>query len=70
MTVWVFCFVCVGSWSFRVGISLRLSCWIPEFVRKVLKSFKICSQPDGLVGKLNQPVHLVKFFEIAALVVY
>ena len=24
--VWVVCFVCVGSWSFGVGIALRLSC--------------------------------------------
>ena len=32
--VWVLCFVCVGSWSFGVEIALRLSCWIPDFVRK------------------------------------
>ena len=32
-------------------IELRLSCWIPEFVRKVLKIFEIFFQPSGLVGK-------------------
>ena len=46
--VWV---VCVGSWLFGVGIELRLSCWIPDFVKKVLKIFEIFSQPSGLVGK-------------------
>ena len=25
MAVWVLCFVCVGSWSFRVGIILCFS---------------------------------------------
>ena len=49
----VVCFVCVGSWSFGVGITLCLSCWIPNFVRKVLKSFEIFSQPAGSVGKPN-----------------
>ena len=48
LVVW---FVCVGSWLFGVGIELRLSCWIPDFVRKVLKIFEIFSQPSGLVGK-------------------
>ena len=33
-TVLVLCFVCVGSWSFGIGITLCLSCWIPEYVRK------------------------------------
>ena len=37
--VWVVLFVCVGSWLFGVGIELRLSCWIPEFLRKALKIF-------------------------------
>ena len=37
--VWVVLFVCVGSWLFGVGIELRLSCWIPDFVRKVLNIF-------------------------------
>ena len=39
--VWVVSFVYVGSWLFGVGIELRLSCWIPDFVRKVLKFFEI-----------------------------
>ena len=59
--VWVLCFVCVGSWSFGVGIALRLFCWIPDSVRKVLKNFEIFSQPARPVGKLNQPVHWVMF---------
>ena len=49
--VWVGWFICVGSWLFGVGIELRLSCWIPEFVRKVLKIFEIFYQPSGPVGK-------------------
>ena len=49
--VWVVWFVYVGSWLFGVGIELRLSCWIPDFVRKVLKIFEIFSQPSGPVGK-------------------
>ena len=68
--VWVLCFVYVGSWSFRVEIDLRLSCWIPDSVRKVLTSFNIFSPPSRLVGKPNHPVHWVKFFETAAWVVY
>ena len=59
--VWVLCFVCIGSWSFGVGISLRLSCWILDFVRKVLKIFEIFSQPGGPFGKQNQPVYWVQF---------
>ena len=50
MAVWVVFFVCVGSWSFGVGIVLCLSCWIPDFLRKVLKFFEIFSQPSELVG--------------------
>ena len=34
-----------------MGIELRLSCWIPDFVRKVLKIFEIFFQPSGPVGK-------------------
>ena len=49
--VWVVRFVCVGSWLFGVGIELHLSCWIPDFVRKVLKIFEIFFQPSGPVGK-------------------
>ena len=49
--VWVVWFVCVGSWLFGVGIELRLSCWIPDFVRKVLEFFEIFFQPSGPVGK-------------------
>ena len=61
----VLCFVCNGSWSFRVGIALHLSCSIPDFVRKVLTTFEIFSQSAGLVRKLNQPVHWVRFFGMA-----
>ena len=68
ISVWVLCFVCVGSWSFGVGIALRLFFWIPDFVRKVLKNFENFSQSNGLVGKPNQLVHYVQFFEIAVLV--
>ena len=59
--VWVLCFVCIGSWSFEFKIALRLSFWIPDFVRKVLKNFEIFSQSTGSVGKSNQPVHWVQF---------
>ena len=65
MEVWVVCFVCVGSWSFEVGIVLCLSFWIPDFLRKVLKFFEIFSQPSILVGKPNQPVHWVRFSRTA-----
>ena len=68
--VLVLCIVCVDSWSFGVRIALRLSCWILDSVRKVLKSFEIFSQPAGPVGKPNQLVHWVKFSETAAWVVY
>ena len=67
ITVLVLCFVCVGSWSFGVVIALRLYCWIPESVRKVLKSFE---QPGGPVGKPNHLFHWVKFSKTAAWVVY
>ena len=66
----VVCIVCVGSWSFIVRIALRLSCWIPEFVRKVLKSFEIFSQPSSQVGKPNQPVHWVQFAGTAVWVLF
>ena len=46
-----------------------LSCWIPDFVRKILKIFQIFSQPSGPVGKKNQPVHLVQFAGTAIWVV-
>ena len=62
---WVLCFVCIGYWSFGVGITLHLSCQIIDFVRKVLTIFEIFSQLDGPVGKLNQPVHWVQFSETA-----
>ena len=61
MAVWVVCFVCVGSWSFGVGIVLCFSFWIPDFIRKVRKIFEIFYQSSGLVGKPNQPVHWVRF---------
>ena len=57
------------SWLFGVGIELRLSFWIPEFVRKVLKIFEIFCQPSGPVGKPNHPVHLVQFAGTAIWVV-
>ena len=52
-------FVCVGFWLFGVGIELRLSCWILDFVRKVLKIFEIFFQPSGPVGELDRSVCLV-----------
>ena len=61
-------FVCVGSWSFRVRIALCLSCWIHDFVRKVMTSFEIFSQSVGPVGKPNQPVHWVMFVGTTVLV--
>ena len=61
MAVWVVCVICVGSWSFGVGITICLSFCIPDFVRKVLKFFEIFSQSSVLVGKPNQPVHWVRF---------
>ena len=57
----VLCFVCADSWTFGVKIVLRLSCWIPNSVRKILTSFEIFSQLARSVGKLNQPVHWVQF---------
>ena len=42
--VWVLFFVCVSSWSFGVGIALRLFFWIPDSIRKVLKFFENLSQ--------------------------
>ena len=61
MAVWVVSVICVGSWSFGVGIALCLSFWIPDFIRMVLKVFGIFSQSSGLIGKQNQPVHWVRF---------
>ena len=61
MTVWVVGFFCVGSWLFGVRIELRLSCWIPDFARKVLKIFEIFFHSSGKLGKPNQPVYLVQF---------
>ena len=57
----VLCLVSVGSWSFGVGIALCLSCWIFDFVRKVLTSFDIFSQLDGPFRNSNQSVHWVLF---------
>ena len=39
-------------------------------MRKVLKSFEIFSQPDGPVGKPNQPVHWVMFAITAVWVLF
>ena len=49
--VWVLCFVCIGSWSFGVGISLRFFSWIPDSVRNFLTKFQKFSQSFGLVEK-------------------
>ena len=49
--------VCVGSQSFEVRFVLRLFFWITDSLRKVLTNFESLSQPDGLVGKPDQPVH-------------
>ena len=43
--VWVLFFVCVGFWSFGVGIALRLFFWISDYVRKVFENFENLSQP-------------------------
>ena len=55
--VLVLCFVCIGSWSFGFGIALRLFCWIPDSMRKVMTSFEIFSQQVESIGKPNQLVH-------------
>ena len=65
MAVRVVCFVCVCSWSFGVRIVLRLSFWIPDFLKKVLKFFEIFSQLSELIGKPNYKVHWVRFSETA-----
>ena len=69
-TVWVLCFVCIGSWPFKVRIALCLSFWILDSMRKVLKIFEIFSPPYGLVEKPNHPVHWVRFSGTATWVVY
>ena len=68
--VWVLCIVCVSSWTFRLRITLHLSCWILDSMRKVLKSFEIFSQPAGSIGKPNQPVHWVQFAGTAVWVLF
>ena len=55
------CLVWIGSHSSELRINHRLFFWILDSVRKVLTSFEIFSQPDGPVGKLNQPVNWVMF---------
>ena len=65
MAVLVVCVICVGSWSFEVGIAVCLSFWIPNFIRMVLKFFEIFSQSYGLVEKQNQSVHWVRFSGMA-----
>ena len=57
MAVWRVCFVLVGSHSSELRIDHCLFFGIPDFIRMVLKFFEIFSQPSGLVGKPNQPVH-------------
>ena len=49
--------VCVGSQSFGVVFVLFLFSCIPDSLRKVLTNFESLSQPEGLVGKQNHPVH-------------
>ena len=56
-TVWVLFFVYVGSWSFGVGIELRLFFWIYDYVRKVLENFENFSQLAVPVGKPDLSVH-------------
>ena len=56
--VWL---VLVVSHSSELRINHHLSCWIPDFLRKVLKFFEIFSQLSGLIGKPNQLVHWVRF---------
>ena len=46
-----------------------MSCWVIEFVRKVMKIFEIFCQLSGPVGKPSQPVHLVQFAGTAVWVV-
>ena len=56
-TVRVLGIIYISSQPFEVGIVLRLFFWIPDSLRKILKIFENFSQSDGLVGKLDQPVH-------------
>ena len=69
-TVWVLCFVCVSFWSFGVVIALCLFFKIPDSIMKVLEYFENFSQLYELVGKPNQPIHYVQFFEIDVLVLF
>ena len=46
----VVCFVYVGSWTFGVEIALCLACWIPNFVRKVLKILRSFLNRMDLLG--------------------
>ena len=61
----VLCLVWIGSRSSKLRINPRLFFWIPESVKKVLKSFEIFSQPAGLVMKPNHLVHWVMFSRTA-----
>ena len=56
IAVRVLCIVWVRSHSFGVKIVHRLCFWFPHSIRNVLKNFQNCSQPDQLVGELDQPV--------------
>ena len=49
MAVRVVCFVGVGSWSFGVGIALRLFYYIPESMKDVLTKFQNFPQSFGFV---------------------
>ena len=55
MIVWVLLFVWVGSWSFEVGITFLLFCWIPDSLRNFLTKVQNFSQSFGLVeNRLNR----------------
>ena len=49
--------VWIGSQPFGVRIVLRLFCWIPNSMWRILKNFENFSQPVEPVGKSNQLVH-------------
>ena len=58
--VWVLFFVCVGSWSFRVGIALHLFCWISNYVRKALEILR--TSLNWLYRLENRICRFIRFF--------
>ena len=60
--VWVFFFVCVGSWSFEVGIALHLFFWISKYVRTVLDIFLYLLSTGCTVSKTKFSGSLGSFF--------